>query len=128
MSVVLDASALLALTQRESGAGRVAALLDAGAVVSAVNWSEVRQKINHYGADAATVASGLQALGVSVEAFTERDAAVAADLYPATKARGLSLADRCCLALAHRLERTAVTAEREWSELPLDGIDVEVIR
>ncbi len=127
MSVVLDASALLALVQQEPGGERVAELLD-GAAVSAVNWSEVRQKLAQYGADGETVTAGLRALGVSVEPFTEVDADRAAWLYPLTKARGLSLADRSCLALAFRLGGTAVTAEREWSRVSGLDIEVEAIR
>ncbi len=128
MSVVLDASALLALTQREPGASRVAVLVESGAAVSAVNWSEVRRKLAQYGADAAAIGGALQTLGVHVEAFTEADAAAAADLHPTTSVRGLSLADRCCLALAKRLAAPAVTAEHVWAELTLEGVSVEVIR
>lgn len=127
MSVVLDASAMLALLQQEPGGERVAELLD-GATVSAVNWSEVRQKLAQYGADVDTVTGGLRALGVSVEPFTEVDADRAAWLYPLTKAHGLSLADRSCLALAYRLSGTAVTAEREWLRVSGLAIDVEAIR
>ena len=47
--VVLDASALLALLLREPGADLVTELV-AGAFVSAVNWSETRQKLAQHGA------------------------------------------------------------------------------
>ena len=42
MSVVLDASALLAYLQREPGADLVRSVI-AGAVMSTVNWTEVVQ-------------------------------------------------------------------------------------
>ena len=43
MTLVLDASALLAWLHRESGGELVGTVLD-GASISAVNWSEVIQK------------------------------------------------------------------------------------
>jgi PIN domain nuclease of toxin-antitoxin system len=44
-----------------------------------------------------------------------------------TKAHGLSLADRACLALAKRLDLPVVTADRDWAGLDL-GITVQLIR
>jgi PIN domain nuclease of toxin-antitoxin system len=48
-------------------------------------------------------------------------------LRPLTKASGLSLADRACLALAKRLDIPALTADRDWADLNL-GIAVQLIR
>lgn len=48
-------------------------------------------------------------------------------LRTATKALGLSLGDRACLALAQRLQVPAVTADRAWAKLAI-GVAVEVIR
>ena len=49
--IVLDASALLALIFNERGAQAVAEHLDADATISAVNWSEVVQKVASKGKD-----------------------------------------------------------------------------
>jgi bifunctional DNA-binding transcriptional regulator/antitoxin component of YhaV-PrlF toxin-antitoxin module len=47
----------------------------------------------------------------------EEDAATIARLRPLTKAAGLGLGDRACLALAKRLGVPALTAERSWPGL-----------
>jgi PIN domain nuclease of toxin-antitoxin system len=48
-------------------------------------------------------------------------------LRPATKALGLSLGDRACLALARRERLPILTADRSWAKLDL-GIPIKVMR
>jgi ribonuclease VapC len=122
--VALDASALLALLQEETGADEVELLLD-GAVMSAVNLSEVLQKARQHGVDIAGLEADLEALGVVFEPFGLSDARVTAELWSVE--RGLSLGDRACLALASAAGGIAVTAERRWAELDLD-VPVHLIR
>ncbi len=69
----------------------------------------------------------LAAFGVVAIPLTVEDADLAAALRAPTRAAGLSLADRCCLALARRLGATAVTADRAWTRSG-HGIAVELIR
>lgn len=102
---VLDASALLALLHGEPGAQRVVAAT-AGAVTSAVNLVEVISS----SPVPARRGRELERLGVlggwlTVEPFTVADALEVVRLRPLTRAEGLSLADRACLALARRTER-----------------------
>jgi ribonuclease VapC len=125
MSVVLDASALLAWLQGEPGADAVGAHL-ADAAVCAANWSETWQKLAQRGVDADRATRRLRALGVRVEPLTAEDAVAAARLWSDTRTAGLSLGDRCCLALAQRLEAVAVTADTAWAGLDLD-VRVELI-
>lgn len=66
MTPVLDASAVMELLYREPGHERVAGLL-ADAVVSAVNWIEIVQKLVQRGHPAPTsAAEGIRSLGVEV--------------------------------------------------------------
>ena len=123
--VVLDASALLAWLFEEPGSDVVEPLLGE-AILSTVNLAEVRQKLEGRGVDADRTARRLRLLGVRAEPFSEIDAARAAGLWRAGRSVGLSLADRCCLALAGRFGVPAVTADRSWSELDLP-IEVRVI-
>lgn len=118
---VLDASAPLALLQGEPGAERVAAALPRAAI-SGVNLSEVVAKLT----DEAIRAS-LAGLDLDVRPFDEDLAYDAGELRPATRARGLSLADRACLALARRLDAKALTADRAWLGLEV-GVVIEAIR
>ena len=66
-------------------------------------------------------------LGLQVVDFDETLAFSAGALRPATRAAGLSLGDRACLALAMQLDRPALTADRAWSRLRV-GVEVEILR
>lgn len=113
-ATVLDASALLAFLQGENGADIVEELLDAGAYCSAVNWSEVAQKVLATGADWAPAKALLHSYEIVVEPVTLEDAEVAARRWH--RGDGLSIADRLCVALAERLGATAWTADRAWGD------------
>ena len=60
MTAVLDASAILSFLQGEPGSDVVEAALDEGASCSAVNWSEVAQKVRTSGRDWALVRALLE--------------------------------------------------------------------
>lgn len=125
---VLDASALLALLLAEPGGDKVQAVL-ADAAMTTVNLAEV---VGHYarnGAAEPEIRLVLDQLRVERVDFDAELAYAAGLLLPATKAAGLSLGDRACLALARRMGVKALTADRAWQELaePL-GIAVEFIR
>jgi ribonuclease VapC len=115
-ATVLDASALLAFLQGELGAAEVQPLIE-HARISAVNWSEVVKKSLVHGIAVDRVERRLLALGLVIEPFTAADAAVAAELWSITRAAGLSLADRACVALARRLGVTAMTTDSAWAAL-----------
>lgn len=123
---VLDASALIALLRDEPGAQAVERLLGR-AVMSVVNWAEVLQRFRAHGVETAGKRESVEALGVRIVGFTPEDAEVVAELWEATRAAGLSLADRACLALARRLALPAHTADREWRKLDV-GVEVVLIR
>ena len=126
MSRVLDASALLAFLNHESGAEIVRPLLDE-AVVSAVNWAEVLQKALGRSVNVAGMAADFADMGTVIVPFTEEQADVAAMLWAKTRPQGLSLADRACLALAAVKGVPVWTADRAWGQLSL-GIDIRIIR
>src|SRR4051794_35169209 len=125
MRHVLDASALLAYLFGEPGEDVVADALSDGAHLSTVNLAEALSVIASRGADPADVVERLTERGVLgraliVEPFTQADAIRAALLRPLTRERGLSLADRACIALARRLGLPALTADRAWAAVELD--------
>jgi ribonuclease VapC len=125
-SVVLDASALIALLRSEPGAEVVRQSLD-GAIISAVNYSEVLKKTVERGGPIAIAVSRIEALSVSIIPFDERQAAGCAELYPDGKPHGMSFADRACLALGVQRRLTVLTAEKKMRLLTLP-IKVKVIR
>ncbi len=126
MVAVLDASAVLAVYFDEAGAGEVRAALP-GALLSAVNYTEVIGKALDRGDTLAASLHKLAAMGVEIVAHDARLAQRAGELRPLTKRAGLSLADRACLALAERERLPVLTADRSWKALGL-GFDVRLIR
>lgn len=126
MTVVLDASALLAYLLQEPGAEVVDGLLS-DARMTSVNWAEVVQKSLSAGVEVQGMREELQALGMQVEPFSAVDGEQAGQLWPLTRQRGLSLGDRACLSLGLRLGLTVVTCDRAWAELPLE-VEVQVLR
>lgn len=123
MNEVLDASALLVWLQGEPGADEVR-LEDA--YMNSVNWSEVLQKANQRGVATASLREELEVLGLRFGPFTVAEGARAAELWPATRPLGLSLADRACLATALVRDAVAVTADRAWSRV--EGVRVRRVR
>lgn len=126
MSVVLDASALLAFLHDEPGGEQVSSVLE-GARVCAVNWSEVLQKSLQQDVDIAGMQQEFIDVGVSFEPFTPQQAETAARLWRHTRNHGLSLADRACLALAMDTGLPVLTADRAWGLLNLN-IEIRVLR
>ena len=95
--------------------------MKAGAVISVANWAEVLSKLAERGEDpevAVAEMKGAELVGqvIAVEPITEDDCIAIARLRRTTKAQGLSLADRACLALAERLGVPALTADGEWTK------------
>ncbi|WEK45274.1 MAG: type II toxin-antitoxin system VapC family toxin [Candidatus Andeanibacterium colombiense] len=123
---VLDASALLATLQDEPGAAAIDARLNR-ACISTVNLAEVVTKLTERGTPSHIVSEIIEELELDIRDFEREHAERAGLLRPATRALGLSLGDRACLALAEALGRTAITTDRIWSKLDL-GIAIEVIR
>ncbi|MEX0971856.1 MAG: type II toxin-antitoxin system VapC family toxin [Solirubrobacterales bacterium] len=131
-TAVLDASALMAVLHDEDGAEAVIDAITEGAAISVANWAEVLSKFAERGRDPERAArEARKAEGsrraLMIEPLTAADCIAVARLRPITKAQGLSLADRACLALAARLGVPALTADSEWAKADVDA-DVLLIR
>ena len=125
--VVLDASAVLVLLNNEPGADKLTPELLSNATCSTVNLAEVQTKL--ISAGGAPDEAWEDALSPIREAwpFTDEQAKTAGSLVTQTRALGLSLGDRACLALALALKAPVYTADRSWKKLKL-GIRIHVIR
>jgi len=126
MTVVLDASALIAFLLEEPGAEVVAQHLS-DALVSSVNMTEVVAKLVDLGQTSEEITLTLRRLGSRIVPFDAAQALAAGLLRHATRAAGLSVGDRACLVLAGSEGLPAVTADRAWAGLD-HGVEVEVIR
>lgn len=126
MTVVLDASALLALVGHEAGWEAVEDVLDR-AIMSAVNLAEVFAKLEERRYSLERARDNLSSSGIEVVAFDEAAAYASGKLRMTTRLAGLSLGDRACLALAAARDAPALTADRTWAKLDL-GLDIRLIR
>ena len=125
-SCVLDSSAVLVLVQREPGFETVAGFFSTAAI-STVNLAEVASKLADKGLLSAELRNLLQQLNLEIIDFDEELSYLVADLREATRATGLSLGDRACLATAKKLGVRAVTADRKWGQLKV-GVEVQIVR
>lgn len=123
---VLDASALLAYLQGEPG-GHVVEGLMASSVICAVNIAEVVGKLIDAGVRPKEASEIVGSLPVSIIALDANRAISVGVLRQTTRSNGISLGDRCCLALAHAEGVQAVTADRRWAELDI-GVEMQLIR
>lgn len=127
-TIVLDASALLAMLRDEPGGDKVAdVLIDSRMCV--VNLAEVTSHFVHNDMPSHEVDAMLHPLPVTLVEADAELARVAGHLRAATSKAGLSLGDRFCLALAKRDGLSAWTADRQWALIAEKvGVDVVVIR
>jgi len=125
--VVVDSSVLLAIIHQEQGSERITPELLMRALISTVNLAEVQGKLVSWGwlpDEAWADATGSVR---EVIPFTAEHARVASSMIPETRALGLSLGDRACLALGLTLKAPVYTADRSWENLKL-GLRIHVIR
>ena len=128
LSVVLDASALLAALQNEQGGDVVNELVlnpENKVVMSALNWSEVFDRLLRSGISEEIVAEMLDALELEIMDFNQEQARMAASCRMLAPA--LSLADRACLVLAKTRRIEAWTMDKVWQRLNI-GVRVKVLR
>jgi len=122
---VLDASAVLAVIFGEPGHEKAKSRFSES-IISSVNVAEVLSTL----ADRSKVTDDdvrhFTQLRLTIIDFNFEQARKAAELRPLTRNLGLSLGDRCCLALAITRNATAVTADRDWKKLTF--CKVEAIR
>ncbi len=97
------------------------------AIVSSVNFSEVITVLARKGLRKEQIIESLKETFLHIEDFNMEQAIIAANLDGVTKAYGLSLGDRACLALAKYKNLPVLTADKVWKELDLD-LKVQIIR
>ena len=114
MSTILDSSAVLATLFQERGQDVVAAALADGASMCTANLAEVMTRLVRAGMPPADAAQVIADLPVTVFDLDMDLAVRAGAMFAVTRPFGLSLADRCCLALALREQAPVLTADRAW--------------
>lgn len=125
--VVLDASAILAILDREPGAEKLPPELLNRALVSSVNLAEIQTVLVSRGQSHDEAWHDARGPVQQVAPFTEDQARVAGSLVDQTRSLGLSLGDRACLALGLHLAAPVYTADRAWKKLKLK-IPIHLLR
>ena len=98
-----------------------------GALISAVNLAEVVGKLADAGMPGDQIELALSSLGLRVVPLDAQAATDVGLLRPATRALGLSLGDRACLALGMASGLPVLTSDRAWSLVEVGAV-VEVVR
>ena len=118
---------MLAVLWNEPGSEKLPVEMLRNAAGSAVNAAEVHTKLVSRGEDADDAwEDALSAVG-EVVPFTAEQAKIAGSLVAQTRALGLSLGDRACLALGIELKAPIYTADKAWKNLNV-GVRIHVIR
>lgn len=125
--VILDASVLLAVLNHEPGSEKITPELLSRAVCSTVNVAEAQSKLVKSGVPADEAWRATMGLVHHAVSFSADQAKLAGSLISKTGSLGLSLADRCCLALAILSDRPVYTTDRSWKSLKI-GAKIQVIR
>ena len=123
---VLDSSAVLAVIRIERGYEAIARML-ARSLISVVNEAEIISVLLQKGDTVAKAIDAVRRLPYKLVDLDQQLARRAGTLWRDFKPRGLSLGDRCCIALAERESLPVFTSDRRWADLPI-GVDVRLFR
>ena len=127
--VIMDASAILALLQKEPGHEVVrASLRSEDCLITTANLAEVATKLQQALRDLTKVRRLLEVPNLTVRPVTEEDAYKAAELIVVGKTMGLSLGDRLCLAAGILEGAEVLTTDPAWARLGKEGPVVRLAR
>ena len=128
MSFTLDASAILAVLLDEPGGDYVYTQLN-DSQISVINLSEVYATLLDGGMTFEQAQAIVDPLPFRIRTFRDGHAWKTAQLRPVTKAFGLSLGDRACIAQAMLNELPILTADRRMeSAKSVLNLDIRLIR
>jgi ribonuclease VapC len=117
---------MIAFFKDEVGSAAVLSAMP-DAAMSSVNLVEVVTRLIDDGFALDDIRTAIAGTSVDTIGFDDELAFDAGALRERTRAHGLSLGDRACLALAQRLGVPALTADRQWAHLDI-GVEVRLIR
>tara|TARA_B100001765_G_C19403871_1_gene293538 strand:+ start:399 stop:689 length:291 start_codon:yes stop_codon:yes gene_type:complete len=96
--------------------------------MSSVNVSEVAAMIFTSDMSPQTCQDIIYPFLSAIIPFDEKQSFLTAALRRQTKAYGLSLGDRACIALGQQLNLPIYTADKIWKNIQLENIDIRLIR
>ena len=126
--IVLDSSTILAVLFEEPGHDKAQDALSSAAM-STVNIAEVYSRAHSAGIGLSAADALFTHRTFDVVPLSLRQAALAGEILPITRSAGLSLGDRCCLALAMDRKLPVLTADRAWAQFAAQlGLEIGLIR
>ena len=129
MQAILDAAAIVAFLNRETGHEAIIDAIAAGAGVSTANIAEVVGVLMRRGLTGEEATEAVDELPIAMFDVDLGLALRAGAMEQRTRRFGLSLGDRLCLALAARERLPAVTSDRLWAQAgPVVDVEVRLIR
>jgi PIN domain nuclease of toxin-antitoxin system len=137
MKAVLDASALISVVLKERGHEVLMKIIMAGSATTTPTGLAEALIVCHRNGHLQSreeLSNGLLDIGLTVEPIIEEDAVEMAyllaksDELPTKKVGSLSLGDAACLAVAHRLDATAVMSDDTWEILDIPGLKIMPFR
>lgn len=118
--VVFDASALIALFAKENGYRLIKKHMKDG-IISSVNIAEVyKYCIETQGLTEEEAKTLIRLSDIRIIDFCPDQALISAKICNKTKAYGISLGDRACIALAMLRNYPILTCDKIWQKLDLD--------
>lgn len=118
--IIFDASALIALFAKEEGYLFIKKHMK-DAVISSVNIAEVyKYCIEVQGLQKDDAETVIKLSDIKIIDFGHDQALISANIINKTKAHGLSLEDRACIALAIFKNYPILTYDKIWKKLELD--------
>ncbi len=114
---IVDSSVVLAVLLAETNWRATAELLPLSAI-STANLAEVAARLSRTGLTAQEAEAILNELPMEAIPLARHTAIAAGLMEQATKALGLSMGDRICIALGQELGLPVYTADRKWISLP----------
>lgn len=125
---VIDSSTLLAFIKDESFSLKEIESILPHAVISSVNICEVATVLMRLEMPINTIEELINETIGDIIPFDKELSLAAAKLWEKTKSYGLSLGDRACIALGQKLQLPIYTADKIWSELKLENVEIKLIR
>jgi PIN domain nuclease of toxin-antitoxin system len=123
---VLDASAVLALLNKENGWEKVFEVFS-DSYICTVNLSEVITKLVDINIPETDINNILNSLNFKIVNFNYKISFRAGLLQKITKIKGLSLGDRACIATGIEKKLPILTADKVWKDIALT-VEIIVIR
>jgi len=125
--VLFDSSALLTLIQQENGYEELENVV-ANAVISSVNLSEVISVLSRSMVPKEKIEEIITSSITDVIPFAREEAMLSGELINQTKAFGLSLGDRACIATGILYNLKVYTTNQIWRKLKLKDFELVLVR